>query len=296
MTVTWLPRFQIPDRPLPPVVEHTVLGRDQPRRAFQMSSFQAPTAINGTWQITRDLIATDLTSSFTARAVEIGRQHHGVASEEARVYAAAMEALHNAAPGFTGNLDIERLYPAADIQPSASHPFGGYTTEAMHRYAIAVIDAAMRCYLELSAWVTPRFDRTLSLRGLMPAEFFGTIFYTPDREYSPYDFVGPHEPGFSWLFRPLGSTQGHDDNRISLTINDDARSDEMTEDKTQLYTAFRHFVESNPVYEPFARPFSSTHGRMDIFHRTPATRLAIAWLWEDLEALGFLNGTAPRDI
>lgn len=299
MTVWWLPRFEIPDQPLAPVVEDSVLRGGQPRRSLHMVSFQAPTAINGTWEITRDLLASDLTSSFTARALEIGRQHHGVASEEARVHTAAMNAMHTAPPGFTGNLDIERLYPAADIQPSPTHPFGGYTTETMYRYAIAVIDAAIRCYLELSAWVTPRFDRTLGVRGLMPAEFFGTIFYSPDREHSPYDFFGPHEPGFSWLFRPLGPTRGDidpDDNRISLTINDDARSDEMTKDKTRLYTAFRGYIEANPVYEPFARPFTSTHGSMHIFHRTPATRLAIRWLWEDLEALGFLKGTPPHDI
>ena len=46
----------------------------------------------------------------------------------------------------------------------------------------------MRCYLQLSSWVTPRFDRTLGVRGLMPVEFFGTMFYSPDREHSPYDF------------------------------------------------------------------------------------------------------------
>ena len=43
-------------------------------------------------------------------------------------------------------------------------------------------------------------------------------------------------------------------------------------------------------------PFTSTHGHMHIFHRTPATRLAIRWPWEDLEALGFLKGTPPQYI
>ena len=116
--------------------------------------------------------------------------------------------------------------------------------------------------------------------GGEPAEFFGTMFYNPDRERSPYNFVGPHEPGLSWLFRPLGPTPGDidpDENRISLTINDDARADEIKEE-TRLYTAFRRYIEASPVYEPFARPFTTTHGRTQLFHRTPATRLAIGWL------------------
>ena len=45
-----------------------------------------------------------------------------------------------------------------------------------------------------------------------------------------------------------------------------------------------------------ARPFSIAHGRMHIFHRTPATRLAIGPLWQDLEARGFLEDTAPQNI
>jgi hypothetical protein len=299
VTVTWMPRFQIPDQPLPPVVEDSVLAR-WPRRSFEMSTVQLPTAANGIWPITRDQLASDLTKYLAGSALQIALQHSGVASEEARVYRAAARAFDEAPPGFTGNLDIERLYPAADIPPSQSHPFGGYSTETMYRYSVAVIDAAMRCYLEVSSWVTPRFGRALPLRGLMPVEFFGTMFYEPDRERSPYDFFGPQEPGFSWLFRPLGSAPGyvvdHPDNRISLTINDDARSDEMTADKTRLYTAFSDYIEAHPEYEPFARPFTSTHGRMDVFHRTPATQLAIRWLWQDLEALGFVNGPASPDI
>jgi hypothetical protein len=79
----------------------------------------------------------------------------------------------------------------------------------MYRYAIAVIDAAMRYYLQLSSWVTPRFDRTLGVRGLMPAEFFGTMFYSPDREHGPYDFFGrtnPDSRGFSDHSDPPAAT------------------------------------------------------------------------------------------
>ena len=131
MTVWWLPRFEIPGQPLAPVVEDRALHGGRPRRSLHMVSFQAPTAINGIWGITRDLLALDLTTSFTGRALEIGREHHGVASEEERIYNAAMNAMRTAPLGFTGNLDIERLYPAADIPPSPTHPFGGYTNETM---------------------------------------------------------------------------------------------------------------------------------------------------------------------
>lgn len=295
--VSWFPRFQIPGDPLPEVVENSASDRLSGRPTVQ-SMVPAPTAVNGIWQLSRNLLISDLTDHFPRRATEIALAHNGVASEEARIYQAAARAAAEAPPGFTGNLDVERLYPAADIAPSQSHPFGGYTTAAMHRYAVAVIDAAMRCYLELSTWVTPNFDRALPLRGMMPVEFFGTMFYESDRGLFAYP--GLETPGFSWMFRPIGTgTSGDVDpgaNRISLTINDDARSDEMTSEKTRLYTAFTDYIESHPEYEPFARPFTSTHGRMGVFHRTPATQIALGWLWRDMEALGFLTGPTPAEL
>jgi hypothetical protein len=149
----------------------------------------------------------------------------------------------------------ERLVAACDCR-TAVPGCGAIDTED-RRLPRAIDDAgAHRCPEPVGAVATwrgcdrclPRtlrrrhaLDRTPGVRGLMPAEFFGTMFYSPDREHSLYDF-GPHEPGFSWLFRPLGPIPGDidpDDNRISLTINDDARADEMTKDKTRLYRAFR---------------------------------------------------------
>lgn len=300
MEVAWLPRYQITGHPLPAVVQPNVLDQGHPGRSYLIRHFAFPTAVNGVWQTTRDHLADDLKDSFVTRALQISRRQFGVASEETRVLRAANEARRNVAPGFSGNLDIERLYPAADIEPSQTNPFGGFSVDGMHRYTVEVLEAAMRCYLELVAWVTPNFGHTLALRGLMPVEFFGTMFYNPGRERGSYEFMGPREPGFAWLMRPIGAKPGDDfntdNNQIALTVNDDARADELTHDKTALYQSFRDYVEANPVYEPFSGPFTIHHGRLDIFHRTPATLLAVRWLWNDLKSLGFLTGSAPRDV
>lgn len=297
--VGWFPRFAVPDDPLPEVVVVDNPFTGLPGRGALRLMVPAPTVANGIWELSRRMLVSDLTQHFPALAREIALAHNGVASEEARVYQEAVRAFDQAPPGFSGNLDIERLYPAADIAPSQTHPFGGYSTTEMHRYAVAVIDAAMRCYLELSAWVTPNFDRALPLRGMMPVEFFGTMFYQQERGL--FDYPGLETPGFSWMFRPLGTGTGSTaidpgENRISLTTNDDARSDEMTHEKTRLYTAYTDYIESHPEYEPFARPFTSTHGRMGLFHRTPATQIALGWLWHDMEALGFVTGPTPPDL
>jgi hypothetical protein len=142
LRVWWLLRNETSDRPLPAVVEESVLGPGLPRRSHHMVRFDVPTAINGIWEITRDYLAGDLTSSFVGRALELGRQHDGVAREEARVLRAAMLAMQNAPPGFTGNLDIERLYPAADIEPSQTYRLGG---RLHHRGDVPLRGGGHRC-------------------------------------------------------------------------------------------------------------------------------------------------------
>ena len=79
-----------------------------------------------------------------------------------------------------------------------------------------------------------------------------------------------------------------------MTINDDDRSDEMTKDKTRLYTAFRRYIEANPVYEPFARPFTSTHGRIHNCHRTPATRLGVGSATERIWLFSSIHGDCSQ--
>ena len=73
-------------------------------------TFTVPTAANGIWQVTPDYPSSDLTRSFTAIALVVGRKHSGVVSEETRVLEEGMHAMQKASPSASGNLDIERLY------------------------------------------------------------------------------------------------------------------------------------------------------------------------------------------
>lgn len=293
--ISWSARNAVPDNPLPHVFD-TSSRRDGRFWAHSTMMRQLPTAVNGIWSLTRDLIANDLTASFTSMAVGVALQHDGVLYNEARVYTAAMKARNGGVtPNALGNLDIERLYPSGDITPTPQSPLG-FTPDRMREYAVSVLDAAMRCYLECSTWITPRFDRTLGHRGLMPIEFFGDMYYEPTE---PNPNVLRHlEPGFSWLLRPIGTTPSSDpeQNRVSLTLNDDERARQIHEDYSTLYKAYRRYFEANPLYEPFASPFAVSGGSLDILHRMPASHIALRWLWTDLEQLGFLTSHPPADL
>jgi hypothetical protein len=294
LQVWWLKRGEYADEAPPLVLNPKAIGATLPRRNFKLVSVAVPTAVNGIWGVTRDHLAEDITPLFLDITRAVASTRPGVVSDEMRADEAGMRALQQVTPPFTGNLDFERLYPAADIAPSDEFPFGAYSGEMMHRCAVQVIEAAMTCYTELAGWVAPKFGRSLGLSGLMPVEFFGDMHYVSVGNGAKIF----SSPGFAWLFRPLGvsSTGGSLGNRVTLTVNDDERDRLLRDDYALLYESFRRYAESNPVYEPFASSFSVHHGGINVLSRLPATRIALRWLWDDLKELKFINGNPPPNM
>lgn len=295
LEVWWLNRTGSEDQAPSLVLNPATLREALPGRSFKLVSVAVPTAVNGVWEITRDHLAKDIAPRFVAIARALASTSPGVANDELRVDDAAMRTWEEAPPSFTGNLDIERLYPAADIAPSDEYPLGAYSNEAMHRCAVQVIEAAMTCYTELAEQVAPKFDRSLRLRGLMPVEFFGDMHYLPLGNGDAKIFAAP---GFAWLLRPLGvsSTGGPLINRVALTVNDDERDRLLREEHTALYESYRRNAESNPTTAPFANTFAVHHGGINVLSRLPATRIALKWLWDDLAELKFIDGNPPPDM
>jgi hypothetical protein len=295
LQVWWLKRGESEGEAPPPVFNPMAIRSTLPRRKFKLVSVAVPTAVNGIWEVTRDHLAGDIAPRFLDIARAVASTRPGVMSDEVRSLDAAMRMLQEVTPTFTGNLDVERLYPPADIAPSDEFPFGAYSDEMMHRCAVQVIEAAMTCYTEMAAWVTPKFGRSLSLLGLMPVEFFGDMHYVPVGNGAAKIFSSP---GFAWLIRPLGASSDGDSlaNRVTLSVNDDERDRLLRDDYAELYESFRRHAESNPVYEPFAGSFAVHHGGMNVLSRLPATSIALRWLWDDLKELKFISGNRSPDI
>lgn len=295
--VAWI----VPDlaaEPLPPVISARSLPED---RAFVSRTHAIPTGLNWVWETARDHLADDLTKSFLTLAQHVGAEHSEVIHNEA-----CEAARHRYAPfpWLTDEPDPDRgaapLYPQADIPPSPTMQWGAFTEDAMHERVQEIIAAAMSCYIDLVSVVTPQFGDTLGHRGHMPVEFYGDVSYDPHRERGAFEYFGPREPGIRWLLRPIGNPapdgrrQGQ--NTVSLTMNDDQRSDEIHDDRNSLYGSFRAYVEAYPAYEPFAHSFSTHSGRFGMLEDKPATKIALSWLWKDLQDLGWIKDHFPAHL
>lgn len=288
LTVTWLGSSQIPEEPLPPVLNDIPLRADGDiGRSLVSRSGPLPVGVNWVWEKAQEHLANDLEKRFRTIIERTSRQSPGVAHNE------IAEDIEGRQPRFgppsSSTTQPPLLYPGPDLPATPRDPFGRYSIDQMKDRVVSILTAAMTCYLELADSVAAPFGRTLALRGMMPVEFYGVILHDPDDEPSPFDW-SHGEPGLHWLIRPSTAThrRAEQSNTVNLTVNDELRSKEIDDDRDTLYREFRTFVESNPEYEPFAGNFSTTSGRINAMQRRPATRLATSWLAEDLVELGFL--------
>ncbi|MCE5292050.1 MAG: hypothetical protein LLG14_22800 [Nocardiaceae bacterium] len=294
LTLGWLLRNEVPSEPLDAVVRpRNLTDRTLTLRTYPITV----TGPNWVWEVMRDLLAGDITAEGLASIVKlVGGSHPGVVREELRAQLARK--LSMAPWGQTDERGeaTEAQYPGPDIAASFSAPWGSYTDQAMIERARAIATAAMTCYLELTELLTPNFGDTLGVRGLMPVEFYGNVMYFPDHA-DPYR-PGPPEPGLTWLLRPIEHGREKRDvsgNKVSLTVNDPARSDELHDKRDSFSSWHYEQVKVRPAYEPFAPQFSIRSGLSDLSGELPATQFAVEWLWQDLKRLGWATGSfAPR--
>lgn len=295
LTVTWLT-----DRTgqLPAVVPN-LAKIDLQACGLVLRPHTFPTTMNWVWEVTQRDLARDISACFSALTKSATSQCAGVIKQEAKQdHAARLAQLrHSDDPSRPWQID-DPLYPYPDIPPGPENPWGASTVATMHARAEAVIGGAMAAYLDLCSCMAPNFGVTLAHRGLMPAEFYGTMFYEPDQGRGCDDH-GPREPGFRWLLRPTGAFTENPvsaaKNTVALNVNDAARAEVFSDDDRAMYSTFMQYLDENPEFAEFAGPFIINGGGLDVLAARPATRIAVGWLWDDLKLLGWVTGSPPTD-
>ena len=297
LTVVWCPRNQGGQQPLPLILPNDGM-RIGPMAARM---HEIPSGVNWVWETTQAHLADDIGNHFASVALQVAEQEEGIVRSE-------LDDLHRwrefrsrvADEEMAVAEEPESLYPIPDIRPSLEAPFGGSTLNTMVARVNQVVAFAMECYVELCETVTPNFGETLALRGLMPVEFYGDVHFIPDPDAlrRATAAFGLLEPGIRHVFRPRRSAaneaRGPESNVVSLSVNDESRSNAMLTQRDAIWDEFKSYVESRPAYLPFAGGSSIITGTIDVLAIRPATRLALDWLWDDLKRLGFAKGIGLR--
>lgn len=215
------------------------------------------------------------------------------------------EALERAAFGFGGRAsftsgELREVISALeedenagdDIWPGPDLPRGGwvwsdYSKERMLERVAAIYEGAMTAYEEIRSSLLSSFGLTLGHAALFPANIVGTLRYDTD------DQTLGGGPVLSYSIRPItlepGRTTGISGTALITYSKPD---DPLIEFQEALRELEAHFAE-NPESAVFgSAEYSQT--ALEVFHRRPATYIALDWLWSDLSQLGWATGRAPQ--
>jgi hypothetical protein len=296
INATWLIADQIPSAPLNPVedLSNTDLLAGM-SRSFFMQTFPLPPSRNWVWEAAMKVISSDLSSNFTAVAVEAATAVDGIARAEQE--SARKRRREPYDPSAPGRSTYEDLYPGPDRPPVDESSWPTFSTNGLANRVTAIVRAWIDCYLQLCDSVAPRFGDTLAHRGLMPFEYYASLHVNAPEFGESLSFNSAVFSSIQWALIPTGTPlpndERHGQNTVNIAINDDTRFANFDEQLDVLSEPYKRYLLSNPAYEPFADSFMITHGGLDIFDSMPAFHLAIGWLWRDLVNLGWVSGFMP---
>ncbi|MFC8380838.1 hypothetical protein [Nocardia sp. NPDC057272] len=289
LTLAWLISNEVPDDPLESV---TSFPLDFTDRTIQMRTERPTTGVNWVWAVMQRHLAGDIDDYLDSTARQLALQVESIVRKEYNEAQRQRRAAWNL-PDASPAESVVPLYPPPDIAADYSNPWDSYSPAMMQQRVQQVIEAGLRCYRELCELLAPRFGDTLGHLALMPVQFYGNIGYHPDQKKGPFEYPGPVEPGFSWFLKPVGTPtrdgRRRGDNSVSITLNDNDRSEEIRDDRDILDHVYVKYFDALPALSPFQPSFSTHHGRFDTRSESPATDLALLWLREDLMNLEWLQ-------
>lgn len=162
--------------------------------------------------------------------------------------------------------------------------WSGYSKERMLQRVTCVYEGAMMAYDEIRSAIFSRFGLTMGHAALFPAKIVGSLRYDPDDE----SWGGG--PVLSYSIRPHSPERGNE-NGVAM-IDYSEPSDPGLGFQEAVAELEGHFTE-NPEAALFGRA-TYVETALEIFHRRPATYIALDWLWSDLAQLGWVSGSKPR--
>lgn len=177
----------------------------------------------------------------------------------------------------------EDIWPGPDLS-GGGWVWGGYSRERMLERVRAIYEGAISAYEEIRSGLLAPFGLTLGHAAVFPANVVGTLRYDIDDQ----TFAGG--PVLSYSVRPVPADRTAATGTAVISYSGSA--DPLTAFQEVLSEFETHF-QANPESAIFGRA-SYSQTSLDIFHRRPATYIALDWIWSDLSELGWAKDRAPQ--
>lgn len=177
-------------------------------------------------------------------------------------------------------MSTEDIWPGPDLEPGG-WIWSGYSKERLLERVAAVYEGAVTAYEEIRSGLFAPFGLTLDHAALFPATIVGSLQFSGNEQtLSP--------PILSYWVRPQATAM---DNPGATEITY-SESLTLTEAFKLMSTEMEELYSANPESAVFSH-VGYEQTVLDLFHRRPATYIALQWLWEDLFHLGWAKGRKP---
>ncbi|MFD1376492.1 hypothetical protein ACFQ4U_09155 [Micrococcus antarcticus] len=177
----------------------------------------------------------------------------------------------------TGRSQFDRyeVWPLPDIPSSnfsSKSSWEFYSEKRIIERTNAVFDGAIKAYTEIVKNFFPRFGLTLGHAAILPARAVGHV--TPPFEHQT-------EPTLSYSLKMTDEDSQGSDSRSSFI---------WSTESLDYFEFNTKFFDQDSLAKISDRPFSSHYmsiSWLNIFGKTPATDIALSWIAQDLQKIGW---------
>lgn len=171
-------------------------------------------------------------------------------------------------------------WPGPDHIRSGSWVSSGYSADRLAQRAELVYQACLEGYRQLvDAWF-PAAKLTLGLTAMMPVRLDGEVEVADDGMPTIIYDLWPLPAGEQSVVN-VRAVKGESPMRGQL-FDFEGHGRQLT-----------HMIHTYRNETSAWINYTSNHAVLDIFHRMPATRLAVRWLWDDLQHIKVTKSAAP---
>lgn len=180
-------------------------------------------------------------------------------------------------------------FPGPDIAPArsgGSWVWSPYSPTRMVERARAILLAALDEYAAVVSRWLPRFAQRLDTAALLPARVDARMFYDPTEADTEKPLADFSPPTIDYFLDPLPSSAANEVDIKYLRTREEG--DKGSFRSTRLEDAAERVRRARPN-TPWIRT-TQYFTVLDIFHSTSAREYAYRWLWDDLQAVGWIQG------